>query len=453
MIRISQSQKAKLEALWRSMSAEQRTALLATAKAGKDADASAAQLFEVLSTVDEATRDPAGELAKPYVLAPLRNLVGDPSKVPPSRFRFSPEDLSKIWGWLARHLAKDMVETAKKCRKPESDPIWFEFRRTAGKALKDAIAAAERVPKDMTALMKRFGGGDAKGMLVDAASLLTHCEEISTAMKTLPDKIVELDPDLVEQIREMHESLSEETPEAALWVLLLTIGRLAEPWQIFRVVAKIGNREDDLVVSKTDLAAVGDAILADTGFFASKLKQPPQTLEEAKASAHVFDQFVAHSNGMTSEFGIRKAGRWGQVLFSLRAEASSNVEKTLNKIPLALDNGLPEPRRGRSGRIIPAQLPSEAAIDKAEGLLFFLNSCREHTNAAAIASTHKRILDVCEKRMTDAGALLVDLVASSEGQNRTTAQDGLEITARLMESGGMVEPANLLRRRGLAAAA
>ena len=435
------------------MPAEKRTALLATARAGKDADAATASLFEILSSIDDAIRDPAGELAKPYVLAPLRSLVGDPSKVPPSRFRFTPEDLSKIWGWLARHLAKDMVETAKKCRKPESDPIWFEFRRTAGRALHDAILAAERVPKDMTALMKRFGGAEAKGMLVDAASLLTYSEEISVAMKTLPDKIAELDPDLVEQIREMHEKLSEETPEAALWVLLLTIGRLAEPWQIFRVVAKIGKREDDLVVSKTDLAAVGDAILADTGFFAAKLKQPPQTLEEAKVSAGLFGQFVAHSNGMTSEFGIRKAGRWGQVLFSLRAEASSNAEKILNKIPLALDGGLPEPRRGRSGRIIPAQLPSEAAIDKAEGLLHFLHSSREHTNAAAIASTHKRILDIAEKRMTEAGAMLVDLVASSEGQNRTAAQDGLEITARLMEVTGFGEQASLLRRRGLAAAA
>ena len=39
MAKISQSQKAKLEALWRSMPAEKRTALLATARAGKDADA------------------------------------------------------------------------------------------------------------------------------------------------------------------------------------------------------------------------------------------------------------------------------------------------------------------------------------------------------------------------------------------------------------------------------
>ncbi|WP_300543469.1 hypothetical protein [Maricaulis sp.] len=434
------------------MPAEKRAALHATAKAGKDDSPAAGQLFDIITQLEDLVRGPAGELAKPYVLSPLRPLVGDPDTVPPSRFRFTPEDLSKIWGWLARHLAKDMVERAKKCTKPESDPVWFDFRREAGEALNNAIHAAERVPKDMTALMKRFGP-EGKTMLVDAAALLTHSEEIAVAMKQLPDRIEEFDPDLVFMVQELHEGLLEERPEAALWVLLLTMGRLVYPWQIFRVVAKIGNREDDLVVSKTDLAAVGDAVLADTGFFAAKLKQPPQTLDEAKACYELFHNFVVYSTGMTSEFGIRKAGRWGQVLFSLRAEASSNVEKILNKIPLALDSGLPEPRRGRSGRIIPAQLPSEQAIDRIEGLLFFLNGCREHVNAAAIGTAHKRNADLAEKRMQEAGDLLVDLVASSEGQNRTAAQDGLEITARLLDVAGRDDLANLLRRRGLAAAA
>jgi hypothetical protein len=452
MVKLSPSQRAKLEALWRTMPAEKRGMLLASAKAAADMDPGSQKLFTIIAELEESTRQPAGDLAKPYVLAPLRALVGDPSLVPPSRFRFTPEDLSKIWGWLARHLAKDLVERAKKCKKPEPDPIWFEFRREAGETLTKALQAAERVPKDMTALLKRFGP-DAKGMLVDAATLLTHSEAIARSMKALPDKIDEFDPELVEKVREMHEELSKDQPEAALWMLLLTIGRLSQPWQIFRVIAKIGKREDDLVVSKTDLAAVGDAILADTGFFAAKLKQPPQTLEEAKVAFALFDNFVLHSSGMTAEFGIRKAGRWGQVLFSLRAEASSNVEKILNKIPLALDSGLPEPRRGRSGRIIPAQLPNASSIDRVEGLLYFLCKSREHTNAAAIVSTHKRILDLAEKRMNEAGELLVDLVASSEGQNRTTAQDGLEITARLLAVTGFEESASLLRRRGLAAAA
>ena len=95
----------------------------------------------------------------------------------------------------------------------------------------------------------------------------------------------------------------------------------------------------------------------------------------------------------------------------------------------------------------------DAAIDRAEGLLFFLQASREHANAAAITSTQKRIMEDMTKRMQDAGELLVDLVADSEGQNRETARSGLEITARLLDAAGLGEESGTLRRRGAAAAA
>ncbi len=429
-----------------------RANLQAATKAAAEDDPASATLNGIFAELELSIRKPAGDLAKAYILSPLRPLVGDSDLVPPSQFRFSTEDLSKIWGWMGRHIASELVETAKKCKQPETDPIWLDFRRQAGDALADAVRKADRVPKDMTALLKRFGP-DGRAMLADAIVLLQNCETIGSAMSELPERIEDFDDDLSLKVMKLHEEMVDSNAEAALWVLLLTMGRLEHPWQIFRVVKRIGRRDDDLMVQKTELAAVGDAVLGDTGFFASRLKQPPQTLEEAKASYLLFDRFVAFSTGMTQEFGIRKDGRWGRSLFGLRAEASTNVEKILAKVPLALDAGLPEPRRGRSGRVIPAQIPPEAAIDKAEGLLYFLGRCREHATAAAIASTQKRYADLAEKRMQEAGELLVDLVASSEGQNRTTAQDGLEITARLMDTAGLSEPASLLRRRGVAAAA
>ena len=452
MTKLSPSKRAKLEALWRTMPEHMRATLRATTKAAADQDKSSAALSGIFAELDEAMQTPAGDLAKAYILSPLRPLVGDSALVPPSRFRFSSEDLSKIWGWMARELAPGMVEAAKKCKRPETDPIWFDYRRQAGAALADAVHKADRVPKDMTALLKRFGS-DGRTMLAVAITLFSNCEDLARAMGELPLKIEDFDDDLSLTVMRLHEEMLETNPEAALWILLLTMGRLDCPWQIFRVIKRIGRRDDDLVVQKTEIAAVGDAVLDDTGFFAARLKQPPQTLEEAKACALVFDRFVAFSTGMTAEFGIRKDGRWGRSLFGLRAEASTNVEKILAKVPLALDSGLPEPRRGRSGRVIPAQIPNAAAIDKAEGLLYFLSRCREHATAAAIASTQKRIADAAEKRMQEAGDMLVGLIVGSEGQNRTTAQDGLDITVRLMDAAGLDTAAALLRRRGAAATA
>ncbi len=434
------------------MAPRMRASLYSSAYAAAAADASAQSLLDVFNELESVMGEPAGDLAKAYLFAPLRPLTAEPKSVPPSKYRFSPDDLSKMWGWLGRQIAKDLIEQARKCRKPGNDPIWYDFRLQAAAALADAVAKADRVPKDMTALDKRFGP-DCRSMLHDAIVLLRSSELIDASMAKIPAVVDDLDPEMCEILRAQHEALLEEAPESAVWILLLVMGRLTSPWQIFRVVEKIGRRADDLVVSKTELAAIGDTVLADTGYFAAKLKQAPGDREEAERYFQVFERYVGYSTGMVQEFGIRKDGRWGRSLFGLRAEASTNVEKVMEKVPLALDAGLPEPRRGKSGRIIPAQLPPTPAIDRAAGLLHFLHRAREYANAAAIASAQKRIYEQAENRIQEAGKMLVDLVASSEGQSRLSAEEALRIAADLLEAAGSTEAAGLLRRRGVAAAA
>ncbi|WP_417478565.1 hypothetical protein [Maricaulis sp.] len=452
MANLSPTQRTKLEALWRSMPSRMRAGLYAAAQAGAATDPQSGDLLAVFDELEALMTEPAGDLAKAYLFEPLRALTAEPDSVPPSKFRFSPDDLSKMWGWLGRQIAKDLVEEARKCRKPVSDPVWHDFRARAAAALAEAVARADRVPKDMTALDKRFGP-HCRSMLHDAIDLLRFSERIADVMVGIPAVVDDFDAELCEQVRAQHEQLITEAPESAVWFLLLVMGRLTSPWQIFRVVEKIGRRGDDLVVSKTELAAVGDTVLADTGYFSAKLKQPPASRAEAERYFELFARYVGYSTGMVQEFGIRKDGRWGRSLFGLRAEASTNVEKVMEKVPLALDTGLPEPRRGKSGRIIPAQLPPTAAIERANGLLYFLHRAREHANAAAIASAQKRLYDQAERRMQDAGKMLVDLVAGSSGQSRVSAQECLAIVADLLDAAGSSETAELLRRRGSAAAA
>jgi hypothetical protein len=452
MATLSPTQRSKLEALWRSMPAHMREGLQAAVRPAAATDAGAKKLLDVFELLEDSLGQAAGDLAKAYLFAPLRPLTAEPNSAPPSRFRFSPDNLSKMWGWLGRDIAKDLVVRMRKCQRPMTDPCWHAFRREAASALREAVAKADRVPKDMVALDKRFGA-DCRSMLHDAIVLLEFEEILATSLQTIPTVIDDIDEDLCNEIRDIHESLMETDPESAVWMLLLIMGRLTSPWQIFRVVEKIGRRGDDLVVSKTELAAIGDAVLADTGYFAGRLKHPPATMEEAEAYFGIFERYVAYSTGMTKEFGIRKDGRWGRLLFGLRAEASTNVEKVLEKLPLALDAGLPEPRRGKSGRIIPAQLPPTAALERARGLLYFTHRAREHANAAAIASAQKRIFEQAQTRLEDAGKMLVDLVASSEGQSRNVAAEALEITAGLLDAAGCDQAADLLRRRGVAAAA
>lgn len=70
MANLSPSQRAKLEALWRSMPEKMRAALRATTKAAAASDPASAALDTIFSELEEAMRPPAGDMAKAYVLAP-----------------------------------------------------------------------------------------------------------------------------------------------------------------------------------------------------------------------------------------------------------------------------------------------------------------------------------------------------------------------------------------------
>jgi hypothetical protein len=450
MSSLSDAQKAKLEVLWRRMPDAMRTALRASAAASAGGDPASAALVEVFDELTKACREPAGDKAKGYLFEPLRLLIGDPDDVAPTRARFTAKGVATLWAWLAKDVAPKLVAEAKDCREPATHEIWHDFRLRLGEALDKALAKADRVPKDMTALTKRFDKG-GREWLGDAAVLMRRSRELEEALVGVSESVEDLSENLVDNIHKRYEAMTEEAPNGALWLLIVLLARLESPWQIFRMIERIGKRGDDLVVSKTDIAVLGDSVLADTGFYASRLKMPPANLDEARDVLGTLERYVSYSTGMTREFGIRKDGRWGRSLFSLRAEASSNLEKIFEKASPFMKSGLPEPIKGRNGRVIPAQPPEDAAVDRCEAMLFLLAGSREYADAAAVGSLRKKIHEDCLQRLEEAGAALVDLVADSEGQARTTSETGLEITARLMDAAGESDSASVLRRRGAAA--
>ena len=408
-------------------------------------------LLDVFARLERQCVEPAGDKAKIYVLDPLRPLTGDPDNTPPSRYRFSPKWLGLLWSWLGGEVAQAEINQAKASREPPASSYWYTVRKEIAEKLEEALTKAERVPKDMTALTKRFGKG-AKEWLGDVASLLRHSETMAEAMREYPADIREFDGPLAELTAERHAELEESSPDAARWLLILIMARMQSPWQIFRAVKIIGKRDDDLMVQSTHLAAAGDAVLEDVSYYAGRLKSPPGDLPEAKVLCETLERYVGYSVGMAREFGIRKDGRWGRKLFSMRANASSNLEKVLEKTPIALGSGLPEPIKGRGGRLVPAQLPDPAHIDRAEGLLFLLGASKEYADQAAVASLRNRLAEQCLDRLERAGSALLQLVKAETGQARIAASDGLEVTARLLEALGEGDLANSMRRRAAAAA-
>lgn len=448
---LSEPTKTRLSAFWAGLPDAIRTQLVTAAAAAAQADARQQGLHDILTEL-EAGLVPADQVARSRFFEPLASLTGDPAQSPPSRAYFSPQFLDRIWSWLGDHFGEAFIKKAIADDNLAWHESWTERRKTAAAALSEFLDTSASDRKAEARLAALWGAGGT-GRARDVVTLLRSCSEISAALKEFPDDIRDLTPDLCTELRDNYERLGEDAPDAGLWFLLIILARLKKTAQIFRAVEKIGRRSDDLLVSKTDLATVGDAVFKDAEHFAALFKHAPDTVEDARVAVDGLANYVSITVGMTREFGIRKDGRWGKQLFGLRSQVSSDLEKIFASVTKAVDKALPVPRKGKGGVLSPSEIPPEAIIEQAAARLHFVAGAHEWASQAAVASIHKKTEEAAATLLDDCSSTLINLVQHSDGEDQVLASRGLEVVARLFEAAGQDENASLIRRRSAAALA
>lgn len=428
-----------------------RNKLLAAAEAGAASDPATKKLFQTLRDLDSgAAQDDT--LARSRFFEPLKNLVGDPELAPPSRAYFTPQFIQSLWGWLDEESEGQLICEAIADENLSWKDSWNARRQKAGTTLRDFVDRAETDRKAEGRIVAMWGASGLDSAR-DASTLLLHGGAIQAVLANFPDRISDLDTGLCKRLRDAYDALAEETPEAALWLLLQVLARLEKPAQIFRAIEKIGKRGDDLLVSKTDLATVGDAVFKDAEHFAARLKHPPQSLEDAEAGVEGLAHYTSITVGMTREFGIRKDGRWGKQLFGLRSQVSTDLEKIFAAVPKILDRALPEPRKGKGGVMIPTDIAAEAVLQTAAAHLHFVAGAQEWATQAAVGSIHKKTEELATNALDDCASNLINIAQHTDGDDRKLALKGLDVVAMLTDAAGQAESASLIRRRSAAALA
>ncbi|HAQ35449.1 MAG TPA: hypothetical protein DCQ53_08855 [Alphaproteobacteria bacterium] len=440
----------KLTLFWGSLPPEIRKRVLGAAARAAEHDAGQAGLSSLLTLLEQKAQPDPAELKKKRLFAPLVSLTGDPENDPPSRAYFSPTFLNALWSWLDTSMEGGVAGSLPEPDAPAED--WAAIRAETGARICACLDAAEGDRKLESRLVSLWGAGGAETAR-QAATLLVHHSVLDQAMAGIPEEITDFDPDMCTQMRDAYETVIDTHPEAGVWLLIILMTRLKKTAQIFRAIAKIGRREDDQLISKTDLASVGDAVLKDAEFYATRFRRAPQNLAEAEDAIAGLASFVTVTVGMTREFGIRKDGRWGKTLFALRAQTSGDLEKLFSNTPKVLEAALPVPRKGADRTMQPVEPADEAIIARAEAQLRFLGAAGDWASQAAIGSVQKKAEDGAISALEDCFGHIINILQHSEGETQLLASAGLDVIARLQEALGQDESASLTRRRNAAALA
>lgn len=432
---LTDRQIESLSALWEGLPERIRRQLLTAA-------GDQGRLAETLKSLEEERRKSANEGDDlPALFGLFADVTGQRTD-PPSHARFTTEILDQLAAMA------DLSSLSAPDASSSSDEIQ-EWKRDAAQRLRALIESAKTDKKLKARLTDAFGA-EFPLLIEDAACLLYYDAELGAALKPFDPVIRELTPELATRARDSYDDICSSAPDASLWFLKFLTARLTRTAQIFRVVEKIGRKSDDSLVSKTDLADVGDLVLANADFYAGQFDKAPTTIEEADAAGHALEQFANVSVGMTREFGIRKDGRWGKTLFAIRAKASTALEAFFKQVETDFPRALPRVSKGRRGLAKPGSLPKDNLISQSEAQLRFLALATEWSSQAAVGSAQKRAADAVRQEIDDTVRAYLEILRAAEGEDVEQAMAALDICVRYMQAFKDDENASLIQRRSVA---
>ena len=384
---------------------------------------------------------------------PLQDVIGDSTRVEPSKALVPENLLTPLWNWISDldpEAASDAMDAASSFTdKPVDEPLDEVRIRVAGGIVK-ALDELEHDPRESKRLRQQLGVTRFDEVR-SIAGMLNSIPALREALDGLPDEIEEMGDEVCAELRDRYEQAIEETPESGVWVLLMIMAKVHKPWRMLRVFERIARRDDDFLLTHTDMSSIGDALLSDAEFYLKGFRNAPRTPEEVETAVRAVTQFAAVTVGMTREIGIRKDGAWGQRLFELRNAASQQMERIHDEARRMFDRALPETGPRRRQRQLAH--PGEPDFDEAEAVCDFLYRVKDDAARAAVGNAHALLLDEFREITEKLGEGILARLRRNVSDDEKADLARLREVTRFLDILGMRSAGEVLLRRAAAAQA
>ncbi len=413
----------------------------------------ALELDPGLARMLEYCRYGADGAASRLFFLPLQDVIGDSTCIEPSKALIPENLLVPLWNWISDldpEAAQEAMDAASSFTdKPVDEPL-DETRVRVAAGIVKALDELEHEPKENKRLRQQLGVtrfDDVRSI----AGMLNSVPALREALDGLPDEIEEMGDEVCAELRDRYEQAIEETPESGVWVLLMIMAKVHKPWRMLRIFERIARREDDFLLTHTDMSSIGDALLSDAEFYLKGFQSAPRTETEMEAAVRSVTQFAAVTVGMTREIGIRKDGAWGQRLFELRNAASQQMERIHEEARRIFELALPETGPRRRTREIPH--PGEPAFDQAEIVCNFLYRVKDDAARAAVGNAHALLLEEFKDATEKLGEGILARLRRNVSDDEEADLVRLREVTRILDILGMRSTGEVLLRRAAAAQA
>jgi len=357
-----------------------------------------------------------------------------------------------VWNWLSRALLADAsslyFREAKSLilagRIEAALARAAQFWPLAGAVMRDALAegAARRAAEEA------LGGAAVAQDAWEMALLLSVGEAVEQLAVILPRGCPAFTEQLVWRVREIYSGVAAQVPDAAPYVAVAAMNRLAKPWEALRLPLLVTRKVDETLIAKTDLGLVGEILFARMETLKSDIERTRHPLFDATLLMEQVKVFTSLSSNIVKEMEIKRGGDWGKKLLAERALVGGVMDGFMDRAVREVSAALP------TAKGTGADFSRQPGAEKHEMALRYARlvvGCRNFAAAASFAAKQKAVYEelcVLLQRYNDdiVKALKLDphnMVAIAQLQLCT------ELTALLFSD----EEAEFLRRRAKAALA
>ena len=376
-------------------------------------------------------------------------LTSSPRKVK-QKASIARASLLPVWLWLGRDLLPAQTENyiaetkalimARKYSEAtrRAENFWLE----AGAAL----AAGLSGPSARTVLNDQLIVADAQEM----ALLLPAGADILRIQEVLPRQVPQLNDDLLWQLRAVYDELVTRLPDVAPYVAVVTMNRLARPWEALRLPMQICRQSNDTLISQTDMGLVGEIIFTRMETLRDAILTTRHPLFDAEKLLGQVSHFTDMSSAIVKEIEIKRDGEWGQRLLKDRSQTGNVMDGFMDRAMRELAAAMPM-QKGTGGTADFSRAIDEEKRALALKYVRLVVGSRNFAAAGSFAAKQKTAFE-------DIGAYLrryvedaVKELRVSDPARRAVAEQQFQLCVELTQLLFSDKEAELLQRRGRAA--
>jgi hypothetical protein len=378
---------------------------------------------------------------------PFEDILTSAPRIGKQKGRIARTSIMPIWNWVTMRLipraSHDYVSELKSLlvsyRPDEAKERAIAFWTEASAAMREALST-DAGRKQVEGLLKdRLAVVDADEM----ALLLGAGAQVLELQDKLPKPIPSFTPDLVTESRAIYDRLIQSAPDAAPYVVVIVMNRLARRWEALRLTVHISRKARDTLIASTDVGLAGDLLFADLEALSQAVRSARHPRFDADALIENVASFAELSSAIVKELELRRDGRWGQSLLKDRAEIGEVMDAFMERAPKEISNAFATKRATRP--VDPER------IERALRYATLVAGCKPFAAAASFAASLKDAQDEIVGHLRNVNDDVLWELRNTDEARRQLAQDQFALAAELTSILCSEDEAEVLRRRGRSA--